>query len=47
MQARTIPAASRENVDSVDHLLTVLRAEKVMIAKAIAALERPRPRLVS
>jgi hypothetical protein len=47
MQARTIPAASRENGASVDHLLKILRAEKVKIDQTITALEHLRPRLVS
>ena len=47
MQARTIPAASRENGASVDHVLKFLRAEKVKIEQATTALEQLRPRLVS
>jgi hypothetical protein len=46
MQARTIPAASRENGASVDHMLKILRAERVAIDQAITALEQLRPRLV-
>jgi uncharacterized protein YerC len=47
MQVRTIPAASRANGASVDHVLKILRAEKVKIDQAITALELLRPRLVS
>ena len=46
MQARTIPAASRENGASVDHVLRILRAGKVKIDQA-TTMEQLRPRLVS
>lgn len=47
MQARTILAASRANGASIDHVLKILRAEKVKIDQAITAVEQLRPRLVS
>jgi len=40
------PSTSKENGDSVDHVLKILRAEKVKIDQAVAALEQLRPRLV-